>query len=410
MKIAFIVRTFPALSETFILNQITGLLDRGHEVDIYATRKGEFFKMHPEVKNYNLLERICYLSDFKVPQNKFVRIIKAIGISLMGFGKNPNVTMRALNFFKYGKRALSLEFIYKISPFLGKGPYDIIHCHYGLNGNIGACLKQLGFQGKLVTMFHGCDIRLGIEKGGVIYHPLFESGDCLLAISDYNYENLIRFGANPQKIIFHPVGINCNKFPFREQSASVKCINTIIILTVARLVKEKGLQYGIRAIGELLKELPNLHLEYRIVGGGRLEEQLRKMIEELNLGQIVRLLGELEQNRVIEEMQQAHIFLLPSIVEALPTVLMEAQAVGLPIVATNVGSVAQAIIDGKTGFLVPERDVGALTNKLEYLIEHPEIWPEMGRAGRKHVEENYDIDKLNDRLEKIYKELIGERE
>ena len=409
MKIAFIIRTFPALSETFVLNQITGLLDRGHTVDIYAIRKGDTSKMHPEINDYKLLERTYYLSDYKTPRNKLVRIIKAIGISLMGFSKNPKITKRALNFFRYGKEALSLKLIYKISPFLGKGPYDIIHCHYGLNGNIGASMKQLGFKGKLVTMFHGFDIRLGIKKGGTIYHQLFKTGDCFMAISDYNFENLIRLGANPQKIIFHPVGIDVNKFTFQRQPIPIKSLNTIIILTVARLVQEKGLQYGIRAISELLKEHPKLHVEYRIVGCGQLEKKLRKQVEELDLVGIVSFLGELEQEKVIREMQKANIFLLPSVDEALPTVLMEAQAIGLPIVSTNVGSVSEAMIDKKSGFLVPERDVDSLTEKLEYLIAHPELWLEMGRAGRKHVEEHYDIDKLNDRLERIYKELIGEK-
>lgn len=407
MRIAFIVGTFPALSETFVLNQITGLLDRDHEIDIYANRRGETSKMHPEIKDYNLLERTYYLSDSKVPRNKFVRIIKAIGISLMGFSKNPKIIIRALNFFRYGKEAFSLTLIYKISPFLGKGTYDIIHCHYGLNGNIGARLKRLGFQGKLVTMFHGCDIRLGIERGGNIYHQLFESGDRFLAISDYNYENLIRFGANPQKIIFHPVGIDVNKFPFQWQATPIKRLNSIIILTVARLVKEKGLQYGIRAISKLLKEHPKLHVKYRIIGSGQLEKKLKKQVDELDLVEIVSFLGSLGQEKVIREMQKANIFLLPSVAEALPMVLMEAQAIGLPIVSTNVGSVSEAVIDKKSGFLVPKRDVDSLTEKLEYLIAHPEIWPEMGRAGRKYVEKHYDIDKLNDRLEEIFEELIG---
>jgi len=407
MKIAFIVGTFPALSETFVLNQITGMLDRGHDVDIYARRKVEFQKMHSDVNSYKLLERTYYLRDLKIPRNKFIRVIKAIGIIFIGFKRNFGITIRTLNLFKYGKKALSFKLIYEIFPFLGNGPYDIIQCHYGLNGNLGACLKQLGLKGMLVTMFHGCDIRLGLEKGGDIYNQLFETGDCFLAISDYNYQNLIRFGADPEKIVSHPVGINIEKFPFRRQTVSVKNLNPLIIITVARLVKEKGIWYGISAIKRLLKEFPELHLEYHIAGGGELERQLRKQTEELDLVKTVKFLGPLKQEEVIRRMQNAHLFLLPSIAESLPIVLMEAQAVGLPIVATKVGSVDQAVIDGKAGFLVPKQDVRSLTKKLKYLIEHPELWAKMGLAGRKYVEEKYDINKLNNKLEKIYKRLIN---
>lgn len=411
MKIAFIVRTFPALSETFILNQITGMLDRDHEVDIYSLRKGYTEKLHPKVRNYGLLERVCYLSNYRIPSNKFMRVIKASTLSLRGFVKDPKAILKALNIVKYGKRAFSLEILYKTFPFLGKGPYDIIHCHFGPVGMRVASLKELGIvQGKIITTFHGQDIRLGIKKGGEIYNTLFKTGDCFMAISEYSFENLVRLGANPQKIIFHPVGIDVNKFTFQRQSIPVRNQNTIIILTVARLAQEKGLQYGIRAIDKLLKEYTKLHLEYRIVGCGQLEKKLKKQVEELDLVGVVSFLGELEQEEVIREMQKAHIFLLPSVAEALPTVLMEAQAIGLPIVATNVGGVSEAIIGEKSGFLVPERDADALTEKLKYLIEHPEIWQEMGHAGREYVEENYDIHKLNERLEKTYKELTGKNE
>ncbi len=408
MKIAFIVSKFPTLSEIFILNQITGLLDLGHDIEIFALRNSKEEKMHPDVKKYGLMERVYYLNEM-IPQNKILRVFKAIYLISRNFYKSPLKILRSLNVFKYRKKALSLWLLYLIIPFLNKD-FDIIHCHFGHIGNIGVYLKRLGFEGKFVTMFHGYGIRLGIEKGGGIYQQLFEFGDCFLAISDYNYENLVRFGLNPRKIIFHPVGIDINKFPFRWQSIPVERSSTVIIITIARLVEAKGIQYGIQAISKLLKEYPTLHLEYRIIGGGRFKERLRKIVEELGLGGVVRFLGPLGQEEVIREIQKAHVFLLPSVAEALPLVLMEAQAVGLPIVATNVGSTSQVIIDGESGFLVPERDVDSLAEKIKYLIERPEIWPGLGRAGRKYVEENYDIEKLNNRLVEIYERLIGENE
>jgi len=405
MKIAFIVGAFPTLSETFILNQITGLLDLGHEVDIFANFNPNQGKVHPDVEAYRLMERTHY---FDMPANKLQRVLKAIGLLLVNFHKAPVKLLKALNVFGFGKDALSLRLLYALVAFLGREQdYDIIHCHFGPNGNLGARLKQLGVQGKLVTTFHGYDIRLGVEKGGSIYRQLFRSGDCFLAISDYNYNNLIHFGADPQKIVLHPVGIDLSKFPYRWRCASVKHSNSIVILTTARLVREKGLQYGIRAIGKLLQWNPGLHLKYHIIGGGPLEEQLKRLVEELNLGKVVQFLGPMGQAEVVREMLQVHLFLLPSVAEALPVTLMEAQAVGLPVVATSVGGTSEAIIDGKSGFLVPERDVDALAERLEYLIEHPELWPEMGRAGRRFVEEHYDIKKLNRRLVEIYEALLA---
>ena len=346
----------------------------GHNVEIFAVFNPKEEKVHSDVEKYHLMQRVHY---FNVPRDKIER------------------------------EDLSLAWQYTV-PFLGK-KFDIIQCHFGACGNIGVYLKQIGFKSKLVTMFHRYDIRLGIKKGGDIYKELFKFGDCFLAISDYNYENLILFGADPKKIISHPVGIDVDRFSFRRKSTIIEHPDPVIIVSVARLAKEKGLSYGIKAMAKLLKRNPRLNLEYRIIGDGALKEYLRKLAGKLNLDGIVHFLGAMRQEEVIRNMRQAHIFLLPSISEVLPVVLMEAQAVGLPVVATSVGGISQALIDGESGFIVPEKDVNALTERIEHLIRHPELWQDMGKWGRRFVEERYDIRRLNKKLVKIYKNLIKEK-
>lgn len=407
MKIAFIIGQFPALSLTFIINQITGLIDLGHEVDIYSRSTPPENKMHPDVEKYQLDDRTYYLDN--VPQNNIKRILQALYLFVTNFHKSPITILNSLNIFRYGREALSLYWFYHVTTFLTK-EYDILQCHFGAAGNFGAVLKEMGIRGKLVTMFHGIDIRSGIEMGGNIYLPLIKYGDCFLANSDFSHKNLINFGVDPQRIIFHPPGIDINKFIYKEESTviSIRHSPSIVILTVARLVEEKGLQYGIKAISKLLKKKSELSLEYHIIGSGPLEMHLKKLVEECGLTKNVHFLGSMVQEGVIREMNSADLFLLPSVSEAFGVVLLEAQAIGLPVIATSVGSVFQAIKDGESGFLVPERDVDALANRLIYLIENPELWPEMGKAGRKYVEEHYDIRKLNQRLVKIYEDLLSE--
>ena len=157
----------------------------------------------------------------------------------------------------------------------------------------------------------------------------------------------------------------------------------------------------------MLKKRQGLNLKYNIIGDGPLIGDLKYIVNKMMLNNVVHFLGPKEQEEIIDLLQQSHIFLCPSIAEALPVSIMEAQAVGLPVVATDVGSVSQIVLDGKSGFLVPARNVDALTERLLYLIDHPEICIQMGRHGRNNVEIHFDIDKLNDRLVQIYERLLA---
>lgn len=406
MRIAFIVGQFPSLSETFILNQITGLIDRGHEVDIYACRKSNDSKIHPDVRKYDLLSRTYYLQC--PPVNKVRRLIKAIGLIIANFQMKPMAILRSLNVFKYGKAALSFKLLYLISPFLDKKSYDIIHCHFGTIGNLGVLLKELGaIEGKVVTTFHGFDMSIYIRKHGCdVYETLFDKGALFLPISKNWSEKLVKMGFDEQKIVVHRMGIDINKFQFvkREKRSSIQ------LLTIARFVEKKGIEYGIRAVAWVLKKQPNI--EYKIAGDGPLRSHLEHLIEELGVRSNVKLLGWQSQDEIRRLMQESDIIIAPSVAstegdqEGIPVTLMEALATGLPVIATKHSGIPELVQEGKSGFLVPERDVDALIEKLEYLIEHSEIWQEMGSAGRRYVEENYDIRKLNDRLVEIYQKLI----
>ena len=158
MKIAFIVSQFPAISETFILRQITGLLERGHEVDIFAYTRTDF-TIHSDVEKYRLLERTFYLDGYASPPRRFVRLAKRVGLLVTNFHKNPRVVLNSLNILKFGKSAILLQVLSQIVPFLDKGPYDVVHCHFGPNGELGLLLKDIGlFHKKIITTFYGYDI------------------------------------------------------------------------------------------------------------------------------------------------------------------------------------------------------------------------------------------------------------
>lgn len=409
MRIAFFVTYFPILSETFVLNQITGLIDRGHDVDIYANQPGDLDKVHPDVERYHLRDRTYYIPQF--PENILWRLLKGLGLLLTHFSKAPGVFLRSLNIFKYGKEAASLWLLYLTIPLLEKEPYDIIHCQFGTDGLKGMWLRDIGaINGKLITTFRGFDISWYIQEyGDRFYEKLFKSGDFFFSNCEFFKRRVVQLGCDENKIIVHGSGIDCSRFVFTPRYPSPD--GMIRIATTGRLVEKKGIEYAIRAVAKLAKIYPNI--EYNIVGDGPLRENLEQLIQELDVSDIVKLVGQKQQQELIEILNQSHIFTAPSVTskegnqDAPVNVLKEAMAMGLPVVSTYHGGIPELVEDGISGFLVPERDADALAQKLGYLIEHPEIWPDMGRAGRAYVEKHYDINQLNDRLVGIYRQLLS---
>jgi colanic acid/amylovoran/stewartan biosynthesis glycosyltransferase WcaL/AmsK/CpsK len=406
MKIAFIVRTFPALSETFILNQITGLIDLGHSVDIYAGRTSGEDIVHERVREYHLIDRTHYI---RIPQNRWARIIKGICHIITNFHKKPKIILNSLNFVKHGKKALSLYLLLIAAHFTKR--YDIVHCHFGPNGNIGVLLKDVGaITGKVITTFHGADISSYIKKrGDHVYEKLFRTGDLFLPISNHWKEKLIKLGSPLETTIVHRMGIDVRRFNFARNKVLIN--GKVSILTVARLVEKKGVEYGIRALAKLIKRFPNV--EYNIAGDGPLYKNLNIMIDNLNLKNNINLLGWKNQDEISDLMECSNILLAPSVTgkdgdqEGIPVVLMEAMARGLPVISTFHSGIPELVLHGETGLLAQERDIEALVQNLESLIVHSELREHLRQRARKYVENHYDINKLNVRLIEIYEQILN---
>ncbi len=401
MKIAFIVRRFPTLSETFLLNQITGLMDLGHSVDIFRTIPSEQSKVQPIVEEYGLLKRT---RSIRKPTSIPGRVPEGLRMLVSGLFKNPGLMLRALNVFKYGRKAGSLRYLYLASSFTGS--YDIVHCHYGMLGDIGVLLRDLGARtGPVLTTFHGFDITTHLQShGNDCYRNLFKKGDRFLPISENWRCRLIDLGCPPERIVVHRMAVDCGQFCFIPRSLSSG--KTASVLSVARFVEKKGLEYSIRAVAALHKR--GVDLQYTIIGDGELRPTLAGLIEELDAGDRIRLDGWQPQDKVLLAMKSAHILLAPSVTassgdqEGIPVALMEAMAMGLPIVSTFHSGIPELVEDGISGVLVPPRDSKVLEDALHDLISNPGRWAAMGKAARERVESDYNITSQVRKLEQIY--------
>jgi colanic acid/amylovoran biosynthesis glycosyltransferase len=409
MRIAVCTQGFPEISETFILHQIIGLLDRGHEVDIYAETPGGGDVVHQAVARYRLADRTCYRPPFPGPLTW--RLLSAARLAVTEGRRAPAITIRSLNPFTQGRAALTGRLLHQAVPLIRRGcpRYDVIHAHFAATGLKAVQLRSIGaIAGPVLTTFHGVDVNVG--EPAVLrrrYRTLCRQGNLFTANTNFTADRAAAMGCPRDRIVKLPVGVRLGPDQFRPRTLGHG--EVVTILTVARLVEKKGLEYGIRAVALLKAAHPSVR--YWIAGDGELRPPLESLIRELGLEAQVTLLGFQTMAQVAELYRSSHLFLLPSVtaangdMEGQGLVLQEAQAAGLPVVSTRHNGIPEGVRDGETCFLVPERDPAALAERLSYLVEHPEVWPAMGRAGRALVEAEFDMESLNDRLVDIYRLL-----
>lgn len=406
MKIAFLVDEFPSVSQTFVLNQIAGVIDLGCDVHVFAAKSGSVGNNHDNYEKYGLLKKTHY---YRIPKNKIARMLKAMFLIVKYVPKNYVAILRSLNVLRYGKQALSLNLLFMSIPFLEKGPFDIAHCQFGTLGPFAVWVSQICSSNcKIVTSIRGYDVTVFMKKHPESYRTLFDKGDLFLPVCEFLKERLIQEGCEDKKIVVHYSGIDCSKFEYLQRQR--KPSDLIKVLTIARLVEKKGVAFAIEAVSRLVSK--GEQIEYTVVGDGMLRESLQLLIEGMGVERQVKLLGWKTHEEVKRLLGEVHVLVAPSLTsengdqEGIPNAIKEAMATGLPVISTFHSGIPELVTDGVSGLLVPEKDAASIADALAYLIRHPEICDEMGRAGRKQVEQKFDTNTLNKKLEGLYLELM----
>lgn len=407
LRIAFLLPSFPELSNTFILTQITGLLDRGHEVLLFAVAQNSFADAHPDVTRYALAERMLHLP---IPVGRVARLRSALALMASAEGRR-RAALDALNPWRHGRRSLNLVHYHTVVSFLRAPHFDVLHCQFGDYGPASERLLRLASNDvALVTSFRGADLTLGLEREPRRFADLLRNGDMFLPVSDDFGRRLVAAGAPADRVITHRSGLALERFAFaqrRPQDGPPR------LLFVGRLTEKKGVAYLLEALAMVLASGRDARLS--IVGSGRLESALRSRCQSLGLTDRVQFCGPLPHTEVIRAMERSHVVVAPSITgtdgdqEGIPNVLKEAMAVGLPVVATRHSGIPELVEDGVSGFLAAERDAEDLGRCLTTVLDNPQRWPEWGRAGRRRVEAEYDAQRLNDELVRLYRRAIVER-
>lgn len=400
MRIAFLVSEFPKLSESFILDQMIGMAALGHEVRVFSESDPGESVIHSRSLRFIDRKTVEYYS----PQRKSAKITYLVRLLM----SNVSAIGALLRVFGIGRVKLAIKALYLYNA-IRKERYDIIHCHFGRNGLMAAFLKEMGIAGIYISTFYGYDLTQSNAQAKGFYDSLFARTDRIFAITENFRNRLLQLGCPEEKIQIHHMGIQLDSFPFRERRIGPEGV--IRILTAGRLTEKKGHAYALQALARLAgKGYP---IRYQVAGDGPLRGKLEMLAAHLGISERVDFTGSFSQDDIRSVYEGAHIFLLPSVTasdgdqEGMPVVLMEAQASGMPIVATQHSGIPEVVADGIAGFLTPEKNIEALVDRLAYLIDNSKDWPRIGRAGRLFVESQFDIAKLNLQMNEHYRKLAG---
>lgn len=278
----------------------------------------------------------------------------------------------------------------------------VMLCHFG-----STALRMLPVAQKrdipLVAHFHGHDLSSSLRNRWYrwsLLHAL-EHFSAIVVVGSHQKKWMIEHGVPKERVHIIPCGVPTQVFKHKVRQPS----KGMQFICVCRLVEGKGVEYCIRAFANVVKEMINGRLI--IIGDGPLESDLKALVHELRLDECVTFAGLVCPDRVRDLLSESDVFIQHSIVSSTGCVegfgvsVAEAAATGLPIVATRCGGIVDQVIDGKTGFLVEQKDYKSMAERMLQLACDAELRQKMGQEGRKRMIKHFDTKGQIAKLEEV---------
>jgi colanic acid/amylovoran biosynthesis glycosyltransferase len=319
-------------------------------------------------------------------------------------------------------RRFWLKYIKREPPIVYRGEYgvlanllerrnaDLMHVYFGHTGvHLLPFLQR--WPKPSVVSFHGMDIQTRAHDSTyeTKLRDLLQAVTLVLARSHSLLDRLRELGCPESKIRLNRTGIPLDKFSFIERAVPLE--GAWHFVQACRLIEKKGLDDALHAFARFVADHPGAL--FTIAGEGPLREPLEKLRDELGLRKQVVFAGFLKGDELRALYHAAHVFLHPSRMtedqnqEGVPNSMLEAMATGLPVLATLHGGIPEAVREGASGFLVAERDRGALFEAMDRLTADPETWRAMGRSASAQVREDFESAAQIEKLECAYDEAMS---
>lgn len=320
----------------------------------------------------------------------------------------PRIRVLTIPMSRHISPAEDLKSIWELSRVLRRERFDIVHTHSAKAGMIGALAAWVARVPVILHTYHGLPFYEGQSRGEYAAYRLLEKLACRFRdhVFSQNRRDMAECAwlmGTAERVHYEGNGVNVEELRRRAEKDIGRALmdfppGELRVVLVSRLERVKRVDDFLRACSLLVSR--GIDLAAVIAGYGPLEQDIRAMIEAMGLGRRVRLLGWAPHAPSL--LKAADVVALTSEKEGIPRSLIEAMALGKPVVATDVLGTQELVVDGETGFLTPFRDPGALADRIEALHRDRGLAQRMGEAGRLRVEIDFNDVKIAAFLRDFY--------
>jgi len=314
-----------------------------------------------------------------------------------------------LNKLRYNR--FSLGIVLELYRLMKKKQIHVVRTHRYRSNLYGRLAAFLAGVPVIIASVHDNYRTDKRPKRRIMNRILSKITDKIVAVSEDVKEDIIRYDSiNPSKIDVIPNGIDVERFNPEKNTTDIRKEfsleeDDIVIGFIGRIVPAKGLKYLLNALPYLKKEFKSIKL--LIVGEGSLVEELKERAKKNNIFDNILFTG--RRRDIPEILASINIFVMPSIAEGLPNALLEAMAMGKPIVTTEVGGIPEIVKNGFNGLLVPPRDTLSLSKAIKELISNDRLAAKLGQAARDLVHDNLSIKAIAQKWQSLYLSILKEK-
>jgi len=392
MNILYTVNEFPKLSESFVINELHELKQRGHDISVFSFSQSDEEVTHEEIDEIDIP---VYYAD----QPSFTSFPELFSTSILNLKVLRQATfidgpLHHAYYLYLGKQI--------IEAIEDRGEVDLIHSHFAAPNRLSCTYAAAYHDIPCTVTAHAYEIFSppSIKR----LQRVCSRFDHVIVPSEYNGRYLREEIGVESDMTVVPATTNVDKFKPSDDCVSGR------LLTVARLVEKKGHEYAIDAVAELVDQ--GYDVEYHIVGTGEREEFLRERVREHGIEDYVEFLGHVSDERLDAELHEAELFVLPCVIasdgdrDVAPVALKEAMATRTACVSTSISAIPELITDGYDGILVEPNDSEALIDAMASLLDNPSRRKEIAANGRKTIENKFDISQAVDQLVDVFQSCI----